>query len=98
MAGPSIGNTAAPGEGMMLNQWKIGPKVYLVVGLLAVVAAAIGALGVDAMRTYNEKFRLIDRASNREILGERVNGLIYAVVMDSRGIYMSETLPESEKY
>jgi methyl-accepting chemotaxis protein len=83
---------------MMLNQWKIGPKVYLVVGLLALVAAAIGALGVDAMHTYNEKVRLIDRASNREILGERVNGLIYAVVMDSRGIYMSDTLPESEKY
>jgi methyl-accepting chemotaxis protein len=83
---------------MMLNQWKIGPKVYLVVGLLALVAAAIGGLGVDAMHTYNEKVRLIDRASNREILGERVNGLIYAVVMDSRGIYMSDTLPESEKY
>ena len=58
----------------MLNQWKIGPKVYLVVGLLALVAAAIGGLGVDAMHTYNEKVRLIDRASNREILGERVNG------------------------
>jgi methyl-accepting chemotaxis protein len=86
------------GEGMMLNQWKIGPKVYLVVGLLALVAAAIGGLGVDAMHTYNEKVRLIDRASNREIIGERVNGLIYAVVMDSRGIYMSDTLPESEKY
>jgi methyl-accepting chemotaxis protein len=50
------------------------------------------------MHTYNEKVRLIDRASNREILGERVNGLIYAVVMDSRGIYMSDSVPESEKY
>ena len=39
----------------MLNNWKIGPKLYLIIGLLAAVAAGIGSLGVDAMRTYNEK-------------------------------------------
>src|ERR1700761_9420693 len=83
---------------MMLNSWKIGPKLYLLVILLAGVAAAIGYLGVDAMRKYNDQVRLIDRASSREIIGERVNGLIYAVVMDSRGIYMSATTAESEKY
>src|ERR1700728_3646410 len=82
----------------MLNHWKVGPKLYLIVGLLAVVAAAIGYLGVDAMRNYNDKVRMIDRASNREIIGERVNGLIYAVVMDSRGIYMAGSRQESEKY
>lgn len=82
----------------MLGRWKIGSKLYLIVGLLAVIAAAIGSLGADAMRNYNEKVRLIDRASNREFIGERVNGLIYAVVMDSRGIYMSTTRKESEKF
>jgi methyl-accepting chemotaxis protein len=80
------------------TQWKIGPKLYLIVGLLAAVAAGIGLLGADAMRTYNEKVGEIDRASSRAIIGERVNGLIYAVVMDSRGIYMSATAAESEKY
>jgi methyl-accepting chemotaxis protein len=82
----------------MLNHWKVGPKLYLIVGLLAVVAAAIGYLGVDAMRNYSDKVRMIDRASKREIIGERVNGLIYAVVMDSRGIYMAGSRQESEKY
>jgi methyl-accepting chemotaxis protein len=88
-------------EGEMANvlkQWKIGPKLYLVVGLLAAVATSIGLLGADAMRTYNEKVQQIDRASGRAVIGERVNGLIYAVVMDSRGIYMSTTPAESEKY
>jgi methyl-accepting chemotaxis protein len=82
----------------VLKQWKIGPKLYLVVGLLAAVATSIGLLGADAMRTYNEKVQQIDRASGRAVIGERVNGLIYAVVMDSRGIYMSTTPAESEKY
>ncbi len=50
------------------------------------------------MRTYNEKVREIDRASKRAIIGERINGLVYAAVMDSRGIYMSATAAESEKF
>jgi methyl-accepting chemotaxis protein len=87
-AGPER-RPARGGDGIMLNHWKVGPKLYLIVGLLAVVAAAIGYLGVDAMRNYSDKVRMIDRASKREIIGERVNGLIYAVVMDSRGIYMA---------
>jgi methyl-accepting chemotaxis protein len=69
-----------------------------VVGFLAAVAAGIGLLGADAMRTYNDKVQEIDRASGRAIFGEQVNGLIYAVVMDSRGIYMSSTTAESEKF
>jgi methyl-accepting chemotaxis protein len=82
----------------MFKRLKIGPKLYAVVGLMAVISAVIGALGVQAMRTYTEKVNLIDRASNREAVGERINGLIYAVVMDSRGIYMSVKREEAERY
>ncbi|HTJ03220.1 MAG TPA: methyl-accepting chemotaxis protein, partial [Methylovirgula sp.] len=83
---------------MFLNRWKLGPKIYLVVTLLALVTAIIGSLGIDAMLTYNKKVGEIDRASRRAIIGERVNSLIYAVVMDSRGIYMSATTKDSELY
>lgn len=83
---------------MILNRWKLGPKIYLVVTFLAVVTAIIGALGVDAMLTYNRKVGEIDRASSRDIIGERVNGLIYSVVSDSRGIYMSTTTQQSEQF
>jgi methyl-accepting chemotaxis protein len=31
-------------------------------------------------------------------IGEQVNGIVLSVVMDSRGIYMSESIAESEKY
>jgi methyl-accepting chemotaxis protein len=83
---------------MFFNRWKIGPKVYLVVTLLAVVTAFIGILGIDTIRTYNDRVSEIDRASSRAIIGEKVNGLIYAVVMDSRGIYMSTSVKDSEKF
>ena len=40
---------------MNLNQWKLGPKIYLVVALLSAVAIGIGALGADTMRVYNRR-------------------------------------------
>jgi methyl-accepting chemotaxis protein len=77
---------------------RIGTKIYVVVGLLAVVAAGIGWMGIDAMRTYDAQVGAISRASQRAVLGERVNGLILSVVMDSRGIYMARDKAESNKY
>jgi hypothetical protein len=50
------------GNNHMLNGWKIGPKLYLIVGFLAAVAAAIGFLGIDAMRNYNDQVGLISSA------------------------------------
>jgi len=77
---------------------RIGTKISAVVGMLALVAAVIGWIGVDAMRTYDAKVDEITRASQRAVLGERVNGLVLSVVMDSRGIYMSRDRAEAEKY
>ena len=40
----------ASGKGRtLLKNWKIGPKLYLVVLLMAVLAATIGYLGIDAI-------------------------------------------------
>ena len=77
-----------------LANLKIGPKIYAVVGLLALVAAVIGWMGIEAMRVYSAQVDVISRASTRAVLGERVNGLVLAVVMDSRGIYMSRDAAE----
>jgi len=82
----------------VLKNWGIGPKLYLVVALLAGVAFAIGMLGVDAMETYARGVAKLSRASERTAISERVNGMIYATVMESRGVYMSHDRTESEKY
>jgi methyl-accepting chemotaxis protein len=83
---------------MVIGRWKIGLTLYLVVGLVALVAAGVGFLVADGGRNVNDRIAEIDRAASRAVIGEQVNGLIYAVVMDSRGIYMSSSAKESEKF
>jgi methyl-accepting chemotaxis protein len=78
--------------------WRLGSKIYSVVILLSAFTAAVGIVAITGFQTYNAKVSEIDQASKRAVVSERVNSMIYAVVMDSRGIYMSETLSESEKY
>ena len=73
----------------MFARMGLGPKIYLVVILLALVAASISYVGIDAMRTYNRRVHQMQHYTHFTVLGEEVNGLILAVVMDSRGIYMA---------
>jgi methyl-accepting chemotaxis protein len=76
----------------------IAAKIYGVVGFLSIIAAVIGWLGVDAMQRYEAQVREIRAASQRAVVGERINGLINAVVMESRGIYIARDRAEAEKF
>jgi methyl-accepting chemotaxis protein len=77
---------------------KIGAKVLLVAGVLIVASAVIGAVAMQTIFRSQTLLHKMENSANRSILGERVNGLIYAVVMDSRGVYMSKSAPEAKKY
>jgi methyl-accepting chemotaxis protein len=66
--------------------------------LLSLVAGVLGYVAITGFEQYNQLVQSIDRASERAIIGERINGMIYQVVMDSRGIYMSSDRRESEKF
>jgi methyl-accepting chemotaxis protein len=77
---------------------KIGAKIYAIVGLLSLVAALISWRGIEALRTYQADVQAMLSASDRSAHGLEVNGLIYAVVMDTRGTFMSRTPDEMEKY
>jgi methyl-accepting chemotaxis protein len=76
----------------------IAAKILAVVGLLAIAAAAIAGAGIHAIQVYSFHVEELRRAAERAIAGEQVNGLINAVVMDSRGIYMSRDVTEAEKF
>jgi len=76
----------------------LGPKIYLVVILLSLVAASISYVGVNAMQTYNRRVHQLQHYAHSAIVGEQVNELILAVVMDSRGIYMARDHAEAEKF
>ncbi len=84
--------------GSVLARMSISAKINSIVGTLAVIAAAIGLLGFYGMQTYDDKVDDIQNWSQRAVIGEQVNGLIYKVVMDSRGIYASDSKEDAAPY
>ena len=76
----------------------VASKVYALLAVLALAAVAMGLLGLHGMRSYGLKAAEMRNASQRAITGERINGLVYAAVMDSRGIYMARDRAEAEKF
>lgn len=82
----------------MMMKWKIGTRIYAVVIMLSLVSIVLAVIGHLAMMSYERRVRDIVNASDRAFHGERVNGDIYSVVMDSRGIYMARTPAEVGKF
>ena len=81
-----------------LHKLGISTKIYLLVGFLGIVAVLVGSAGIFAMRTYDARVEAITAASTRALLLERVNGIVNAVVMDSRGVYMAENKERVEQF
>ena len=83
---------------MKLPNLSIATKLYLIFALLAtvtVVLATVAALNARRHAALTDEFRsAFEGAMNVEL----VNGLIYAVVMESRGIYMSSDIPTAKVY
>ncbi|HVJ52606.1 MAG TPA: HAMP domain-containing methyl-accepting chemotaxis protein [Aliidongia sp.] len=77
---------------------RIGSKILCIVTLLSLVAAVISWRGIDALQTYNQAVGDMRLASERSAIGLEVKGLIYAVVMDTRGVFMGRNPEESEKF
>lgn len=80
-----------------MRNLKLLAKIYVLVGLLALVATGIGVMGIEGMSVFNARAKAMENASARALHGETLNGLVYAVVMDSRGIYMSDSPQSVEK-
>jgi len=79
-------------------QRHLAAKVFAVLSILILVALGVGGVGLSSLSSYNQTVKEMQRASRGAVLAERVNGLVLAVVMDSRGIYMARDTAESEKY
>lgn len=73
-------------------------KILGVVALLAVVALSIAWLGYSTLQSYHDQVERMIRSSDAALLGERMDKLVIAVVMDSRGIYMAADSKEAEKF
>ncbi|WP_162306010.1 methyl-accepting chemotaxis protein [Oleisolibacter albus] len=83
---------------ILVSKLKITGKIYAVVALLALVAVVVGVVSAIQLRAFNTEVAIIQNAAERARIGEQVNTLIMAVVMDSRGVYMAKEKADAEKF
>jgi methyl-accepting chemotaxis protein len=83
---------------MSFKNLKIKQQMLLSIALLTLIAAGAVGVGLMSMLHYNQLAYTMEKASGRAVVGERVNSAVLSVVMDSRGIYMSSTAADVEKY
>jgi methyl-accepting chemotaxis protein len=80
------------------SRLSIAIKLYSIFALFAVLTGAITALSDYNTRRNAELTEAIETASRSAFNVERVNSLVYAVVMESRGIYMSTEAATVKKF
>ncbi|MBT9372076.1 methyl-accepting chemotaxis protein [Rhizobium sp. CSW-27] len=77
---------------------RIRGKINLLVGVMGLVALIVGGTSLFAISEYSRRIATYQSAAERAHLGESLNRIVTAVVMDARGIYASKTAAETEKF
>ena len=80
------------------SRLSLATKLYSIFALFAVLVAAITALSDYNTRQNTALTEAVATASRAALNVERVNSLVYAVVMESRGVYMSTEPAVVKKY
>ena len=91
----SRGSASGSGTSSRLS---LAAKLYAIFALFALLTAVITALSGYNTRRNIELTEAIETANSAALNVERVNSLVYAVVMESRGIYMSSEPAVVKKY
>ncbi len=89
---------ARVGAVVTLPKLTIAAKLYAIFALMATTTLALSVVAVLSARHHAALTDEFESANAGIWNVERVNGLIYAVVMESRGIYMSHDLKTSKVY
>jgi methyl-accepting chemotaxis protein len=85
-------------EGIMASRLSLAARLYSIFALFALLTAAIAVLSDYNTRRGSELTHAIETANIAALNVERVNSLVYAVVMESRGVYMSTEPAVVKKY
>src|SRR5215813_9104552 len=73
----------------MASRLSLAARLYSIFSLFALLTAAIAVLSDYNSRKAAELTAALETANLAALNDERVNSLVYAVVMESRGVYMS---------
>jgi methyl-accepting chemotaxis protein len=94
----SDGGNCRLGTEVKLPQLSIATKLYAIFALLATMTVGLAAVAVVNAYRHAALTDEFESAYAGAMNVERVNALIYAVVMESRGIYMSPDIPTAKVY
>jgi methyl-accepting chemotaxis protein len=83
---------------MTLAKFSIAAKLYVIFALLATVMVALAALAIFNAERHVARTKEFESAFVGAENVERISSLLYAVVMESRGIYMSPDLDTAKKF
>ena len=78
--------------------YSLKTRLYCIIAFLGLLPVLGVALALVAIEFSRHDDAALDRAARGTIHLERVNGLVYAVVMESRGIYMSADWAAAEPF
>ncbi|MDE5440120.1 HAMP domain-containing protein [Bradyrhizobium sp. CSA207] len=82
----------------LAGRFTLAARLYAIFALFALLTAAIAMLSDYNSRRGAELAGAIETANAAALNVERVNSLVYAVVMESRGVYMSTDPVVVKKY
>jgi methyl-accepting chemotaxis protein len=77
---------------------KISGKIYAMVAVLGLATASVCGMGLFAMKESAATAEQLDRSGQAVFFIERINRLVTAVVMDSRGTYMSADIEAAKPF
>jgi len=83
---------------MKLAKLTIAAKLYVIFALLATATVALAAVALDNANRHVVLTKQFESTFIGAENVERINSLIYAVVMESRGIYMSPDIATAKKF
>ncbi len=83
---------------LKMPKLSLAAKLYTIFALLAAASAALGTVAVLDAHRHGALLDEYESVSSGARNVERVNGLIYAVVMESRGIYMSADVTAAKRF
>ena len=86
------------GRIVTLPKLSIAAKLYAIFALMATITIALAIVAVNNARYHSTLTTAFEEANEGAWQVERVNGLIYAVVMESRGVYMSPDAATTQVY
>src|SRR3954466_2744255 len=95
---PETPNSASPSSNATGSRFSLAVRLYSIFAFIALLTAAIALLSHYNTRRNAELTEAIETANLAALNVQRVNSLVYAVVMESRGVYMSSDAPTVRKY